>query len=312
VKVRHATSWLIAAAIMAVLLGLPPLLKNYGIYLMALWAIYAMAALGLNLTLGYAGQISLAQAAFLGVGAYASAILTKAGWSLWAVMPVAAALCFLLGIVLGFPALRVQHHYLAFATLGFNAFAYLVFRNEDWLTGGNFGINRIPRPTLLGWSFRGQLDFYYLCLAMLGLLSLAIWLVLRSPWGRAFAALRDNPIRAESVGIDIRAYTLLAFALGSACAGFAGTLLAPLVQFVDPSPFNLNVSLSILLMVIVGGAGRWAGPYLGAALVTLLPEWLRFSDSWYLLIFGIAVIALLAWCPGGLLAIPDRLARRRA
>lgn len=308
----NRAGWIVALAVFGVLVALPLGLKNYGVYLLSLWALYAIAAQGLNLTLGYAGQVSLGQAAFLGIGAYTAAIMLKAGLSFWAALPAAAVLCFAVGLLLGFPALRVQHHYLAFATLGFNGLVYLLIRNEEWLTGGTFGIRRIPRPELLGHSFRSPLDFYYLCLAALVVVTLALWWILRSPWGRAFAALRDNPIRAESLGINIRAYTLLAFAIGAACAGVAGAFYAPLVQFIDPSPFGLTASLAFLLMVVVGGSGRFFGPFLGAALVTLLPEWLRFAESYYLLVYAILVVILMVWCPGGILAIPDKLRAGRA
>jgi branched-chain amino acid transport system permease protein len=308
----NRAGWGIALAALAILISLPHALKSYGIYLLSLWVIYAIAAQGLNLTLGYAGQVSLGQAAFLGIGAYTAALLTKAGFSFWMALPTAAALCFVLGLLLGFPALRVQHHYLAFATLGFNGLVYLVLRNEEWLTGGTFGIRRIARPVLLGIPLRSALDFYYLCLAALVIVTLALWWILRSPWGRAFAALRDNPLRAESLGIDVRAYTLLAFAIGAACAGIAGAFYAPLVQFIDPTPFGLTASLAFLLMVVVGGSGRFFGPFLGAALVTLLPEWLRFAESYYLLVYAILVVILMVWCPGGILAIPDRLRAARA
>ena len=133
--------------------------------------------------------------------------------------------------------------------------------------------------------------------------------LLRSPWGRAFACLRDNPIRAESLGINIVAYTLFAFAIGAAYAGVGGAYFATLVQFIEPGPFHLSVSLMMLLMVIVGGAGRFFGPLLGAAIVILLPEWLRFMKDWYLVVFGLAVVALMIWLPGGLLSIPDRWRR---
>lgn len=309
------------AVLLAALILVPLGLRNYGIYLMTLWALYAIAAMGLNLTLGYAGQISLAQAAFLGIGAYATALLMKAGVPFLAVVPIATAVTFVIGLLLGFPALRVQHHYLAFATLGFNVLVFLVIRNEEWLTGGSMGIGQVmgfagvPRPTIFGISFRPGLNFYYLCLAALCLATLALWLLLRSPWGRAFAALRDNPVRAESLGVDIRAYTLLAFAIGAALAGFAGAFFAPLIQLFDPSPFGLTESLSLLLMVVVGGSGRFWGPMIGAALVTLMPQWLQTllpawmgqTDRWYLFAFGVTVLVLLAWCPGGILAIRDRM-----
>ena len=295
----------LAAALVA--LALVPLgLKNYGIYLMTLWCVYVIAAMGLNLTVGYAGQISLGQAAFLGIGAYTAAILMKAGIAFWFVLPVAALVCFVVGLALGFPALRVQHHYLAFATLGFNVLMYLVMRNEEWLTGGTFGIAGIQRPSLFGFSLDGSLAYFYLTYASTIVLALVMWWVLRSPWGRAFAALRDNPIRAESLGVNITAYTLLAFAIGAAYAGIAGAYFASLVQFIEPAPFHLSASLMLLLMVIVGGAGRFFGPVLGAVIVILLPEWLRFMQNWYLAIFGFAIVALMVWLPGGLLSIPDR------
>ena len=300
----------ILLALALVALALAPMgLKNYGIYLLTLWCVYVMAGMGLNLTVGYSGQMSIGHAAFLGIGAYTAAILMKVGLSFWFVMPLAALICFFVGLALGFPALRVQHHYLAFATLGFNVLVYLFFRNEEWLTGGTFGISGIPRPQLFGLSLDGSAAYFYFTYACTILLALVLWWLIRSPWGRAFAALRDNPIRAESLGVNIMAYTLLAFAIGAAFAGIAGAYFAALVQFIEPAPFSLTASLMMLLMVIVGGSGRFFGPLLGAAIVILLPEWLRFMQDWYLVMFGLAVVALMIWLPGGLLSIPDRLRR---
>ena len=293
-------------------IALAPLgLKNYGIYLLTLWCVYVMAGMGLNLTVGYAGQMSIGHAAFLGIGAYTAAILMKLGLSFWLALPLSALNCFLVGLVIGFPALRVQHHYLAFATLGFNVLVYLTIRNEEWLTGGTFGISGIQRPALFSLSLDSSLNFYYFVLASTILLALVLWWIIRSPWGRAFAALRDNPIRAESLGVNLMAYTLLAFAIGAAFAGVAGAYFAALVQFIEPGPFHLVTSLMMLLMVIVGGSGRFFGPMLGAAIVILLPEWLRFMKDWYLVMFGLAVVALMIWLPGGLLSIPERLRVRR-
>ena len=298
---------ILALAVALIALAFAPLaLKNYGIYLLTLWCVYVMAGMGLNLTVGYAGQMSIGHAAFLGIGAYAAAILMKLGWSFWMVLPVAALLCFAAGLVLGFPALRVQHHYLAFATLGFNVLMFLFFRNEEWLTGGTFGISGIPRPSFLHWSLERSGAYFYFTYASMIVLALVLAWLIRSPWGRAFAALRDNPIRAESLGINIMAYTLLAFAIGAAFAGIAGAYFAALVQFIEPAPFSLTASLMMLLMVIVGGSGRFFGPMLGVAIVILLPEWLRFMKDWYLVMFGLAVVALMIWLPGGLLSIAGR------
>lgn len=304
--------WGRAAAVagMALLIAVPHGLKPYGILLLSQWAVFSVAAVGLNLTLGYAGQVSLAQAAFLGVGAYTSALMTTHGWPLWSALLAASALGFGVGWVLGYPALRVQHHYLAFVTLAFTTLAFLVFRNEAWLTGGVYGINRIPRPSVLGWSTRDPIVFYYFCLAVLLLVLAGMWRLIRSPWGRAFVALRENPLRASSLGVDTRAYTLLAFAIGAGLGALAGALYAPLVQYIDPSSFTLAESLKFLLMVVVGGSGYFLGPLVGAVISVLLPEWLRFTEGWYLILYAVLVMVLMAYCPSGILGLIDRILRR--
>jgi branched-chain amino acid transport system permease protein len=288
--------------------------KRSDVYLLTLTCVYLMATFGLNLTVGYAGQMSLGQAAFFGIGAYHAAILLKMGWPIFVVLPVAGLACFAIGLILGFPALRVQHHYLAFATLGFNVLVFLVMRNEEKITGGTFGISGIPRPSVFGISTEGHIAFFYFTFVSLIILASLLWWLLRSPWGRAFAALRDNPIRAESLGVNITAYTLLAFAIGAACAGIGGVYYATLVEFIEPGPFHFSTSLLMLLAVIVGGSGRFMGPVVGTIIIILLPEllrsssveWLKFMQKWYLAFFGIAVIALMVWLPGGILSFGDR------
>jgi branched-chain amino acid transport system permease protein len=298
----------------ALLLILPQFLKNYGIYLLTYWLIFVIATMGLNLTVGYAGQKSLGQAAFFGIGAYTVAILLKAGVSWWLGLPVAALLCFVVGIGLGFPALRVQAIYLAFATLGFNTAVWLLMRNEEWLTGGTFGINNIARPSLFGMSLEGNRSYYYLVLAFAVGLGVLLLGLLRSPWGKAFTALRDNPIRAESLGVNIRSYTLLSFAIGAAYAGIAGGLFASLVQFIEPAPFAVGASIMMYLMVVVGGPGYFLGPVVGAAVGVVLPEWMRDVPGvadWYLPLFGAAVVLLMIWLPEGLLSLPDRMKAKK-
>lgn len=305
---------------LAVLVAVAAFAKRSEVYLLTLTLVYLMATFGLNLTVGYAGQMSLGQAAFFGIGAYVAAIALKAGLPFLMVLPIAAIACFVVGLALGFPALRVQHHYLAFATLGFNVLVFLVMRNEEKVTGGTFGISSIPRPTILGVSFEGHLAYFYFTLAGLVALAAALWWLLRSPWGRAFAALRDNPIRAESLGVNITAYTLLAFAIGAACAGVGGVYYASLVEFIEPGPFHFSTSLMMLLAVIVGGSGRFFGPVVGTVIIILLPEVLRsssieslkFMQKWYLVFFGLAVVALMIWLPGGILSIADRFGKREA
>ena len=304
---RGLLAGIVLALAAAFLIAAPFGFKPYGIFILSMWAVMTIAAIGLNLTLGYAGQISLAQAAFVGIGAYITAYLTTKGWPFWTTYLIGGGSCFAIGWLLGYPALRVQHHYLAFVTLAFNTLIYLVFRNEEWLTGGIYGITKIPRPDVLGWSMDSPREFYYFCLAHLALVSLATWWLIRSPWGRAFVALRENPMRALSLGVDTRRYTLMAFALGAALGGISGALYAPLVQFVDPTPFALGLSLNLLLMVVVGGSGYLFGPFLGAIVAVLLPEWLRFTQGFYLMGYALLVMILMVFCPAGLLGLVDRL-----
>jgi branched-chain amino acid transport system permease protein len=306
-----------AVAVAAALAAAPFVLKPSGVYLMSYWAVTTIAALGLNLTLGYAGQISLAQGAFVGIGAYTVAIATAHAVPFAAAFVLAGALTFAVGWLLGYPALRVQHHYLAFVTLAFSTVAFLVMRNEEWLTGGVYGINGIARPSLFdigalrelfGWSAAQAraADFYVISLAMLALFSAVLWWIIRSPWGRAFVALRENPTRAVSLGVDTRRYTLMAFAIGSCIGGCAGAVYAPLVQFIEPNSFALGLSLNLLLMVIVGGSGYFLGPFAGGLVAILAPEWLRFTEGYYLLVYALLVMVLMAICPTGLIGLAER------
>lgn len=298
----------VAAAIAAgFAVALPFFLKPFGIYLISMWAVLTIAAIGLNLTLGYAGQVSLAQGAFVGIGAYSVALLMPIGVPFLLALLFGAVLCFAIGWVLGYPALRVQHHYLAFVTLAFGTLVFLVLRNEEWLTGGIYGIAGTERPSLFGWSTDDARRFYFFSLGTLAVLSAAIGWMLHSPWGRAFVALRENPLRALSLGLDTRRYTLMAFAIGSMFGGLAGGLYAPLVQFIEPNSFALAMSFNLLLMVIVGGSGRFFGPFVGALIAVLLPEWMRVAQGYYLMLYAMLVMVLMAFCPSGILGLVERL-----
>jgi branched-chain amino acid transport system permease protein len=287
----------------------PFLLKSYGIYLLSMWAVLSVAAIGLNLTLGYAGQISLAQGTFVGIGAYCVALLVPLGVPYPVAFIGAGVLCFAIGWLLGYPALRVQHHYLAFVTLAFTTLVFLVMRNEEWLTNGIYGINAIPRPVFFGWSTGKPMQFYFFSLGSLAVIAAAIGWMLRSPWGRAFVALRENPIRALSLGVDTRRYTLIAFALGAGLGGLSGALYAPLVQYVEPNSFALGLSFNLLLMVIVGGSGHFFGPLVGALIAVLLPEWTRVTEGYYLIAYATMVMVLMAFCPTGVLGLIQRAAK---
>ncbi|MFM2422034.1 MAG: hypothetical protein RL291_564 [Pseudomonadota bacterium] len=330
-----------AVAAAALALYAPLHLARYGNYTLSLWLVTAIAAMGVNLIMGYAGLKTLAQAGFMGVGAYISALMVKGGklaftlpllgpvtlewlpFSIFTAIFWAFLVTFILGLLIGFPALRVQAHYLGFVTLAFTVLLWLIFRNEEWLTGGVFGIQDVKRPTILGVqmspSRRLYANYTYFIIAMTALVTFAMWWLVRSPWGRAFTALRENPIRAESLGIDVRRYTLLAFAIGCAYGGIAGALYAPLVEFIDPAPFALGPSLLFLLMIVIGGMGSFIGPFIGAAIHVLLPLWLEIAQNrlmqagfkWaehmsYLLVYAVLVMVVIAFFPRGIAGLFEK------
>lgn len=284
--------------------------NRYHMYVVSLIGVYIISLMGLNLTLGYTGQISLGHAAFMGLGAYSVALMTLAGYSFWLAMLLGIAITFCAGLLLGLPSLRVKHHYLALVTLGFGTVVYLLLSNEYEITGGFSGLPGIPRPTLFGLDLSSDVAYYYLVAGFLILLTIVGLWILNSRWGRAFKAIRENDMRAEMVGVSLLAYKLLAFAIGAAYAGISGGLLAPLMRFIDPTSFPVHESFWFLIMLIVGGSGRFEGAFIGAIVVMTLPEFLRGTQQLYFVIFaGITLMLLLFW-PTGLAGLSDVFFRR--
>jgi branched-chain amino acid transport system permease protein len=298
------------------LAALAPLgFEQYKLYVASLTLVYLVMAIGLNLTLGYAGQISLAHGAFMAFGAYAVAILGQRGLPFELGLVLGAALGFGWGLVVGFPALKVKHHFLAMVTLGFNIIVFLVLRNWESLTGGSFGISGVARPAWGALSFRSDRAYYVYMLAWAAVVVGSAYWILHSPWGRAFRAIRENEMRAEALGVSLRNYKLMAFAIGAAYAGIGGALFAPLLGYIDPGAFTLDRSIQFLMMVVMGGLGRFEGPFIGAILVTVLPELLRASEGLYLIFYALAVILMMLFMPKGLVGVWDWIvsgARTRA
>jgi branched-chain amino acid transport system permease protein len=290
-----------------VVLALLPLgFEQYKLYVASLTLVYLVLAIGLNLTLGYAGQISLAHAAFMAFGSYAVAILGQRGLGFELGLLVGATLGFVSGLAVGFPALTVKHHFLAMVTLGFNIIVFLVLRNWESLTGGSFGISGIARPAWGPLRFQSDRAYYLYLLGWAAVVVASAYWILTSRWGRAFRAIRENEMRAEVVGVSLRSYKLMAFAIGAAYAGIGGALFAPLLGYIDPSAYTLDRSIQFLMMVVMGGLGRFEGPFIGAVLVTALPEVLRASEGLYLVIFALAVILMMLFMPKGLVGLWDR------
>ncbi len=298
---------LLPVGLLALLALLPLGFEQYKLYVASLTLVYLVMAIGLNLTLGYAGQISLAHGAFMAFGAYAVAILGQRRLPFELGLALGAALGFGWGLIVGFPALKVKHHFLAMVTLGFNIMVFLVLRNWESLTGGSFGISGIARPAWGAITFRSDRAYYVYMLVWAAVVVSSAYWILGSRWGRAFRAIRENEMRAETLGVSLRNYKLMAFAIGAAYAGVGGALFAPLVGYIDPGAFTLDRSIQFLMMVVMGGLGRFEGPFIGAILVTVLPEVLRASEGLYLVIYALAVILMMLFMPKGLVGVWDRI-----
>jgi branched-chain amino acid transport system permease protein len=312
VVVVTGTRRLLAGGALVVLALLPLAFEQYKLYIASLTLVYLVLAIGLNLTLGYAGQISLGHAAFMAFGAYAVAILGQRGLPFELGLVLGVVIAFGWGLVVGFPALKVKHHYLAMVTLGFNIIAFLVLRNWERLTGGSFGISGIARPAWGPISFASDRAYYLYILGWAAVVVVSAYWILSSRWGRAFRAIRENEMRAAVVGVNLRTYKVMAFAIGAAYAGIGGALFAPLLGYIDPGAFTLDRSIQFLMMVVMGGLGRFEGPFIGAAVVTILPEALRASEGLYLIIYALAVILMMLFMPKGLVGIWDWLVAPRA
>ncbi len=289
--------------------------KNpYNLGLSNLIAIYVMVVLGLNLFIGYAGQISLGHAAFFAIGAYGSAIGTTTWlWPPWPMMALVALTTGGIALAVGLPALKLSGHYLAMATLGFNIVIYTILVQWDSVTGGPSGFAGIPYLSIGALVFDTETSMHYLVwtFAMLSLL-LSLNLV-RSGAGRGLSALAEDEIAAAALGVDIRRAKVKVFVLSAILASLAGSLFAHCYAFVSPDSFNIFVSVDFVIMVVVGGMGSVWGTLFGTALITLLPEWIEALDRYKDIIHGLILVLILLFLPQGLVTgISDAIRSRFA
>jgi branched-chain amino acid transport system permease protein len=259
------------SALLLLLVAAPWLFAEYWLAQLTFVLIYSIAGLGIMLLAGFTGLFSLGHAAFLGVGAYAQAVLTHHGMPFPLALACAAGLSAAVGLVVGLPALRVKGIYLGMATLSFGFIVEEVLARWESVTGGNAGIH-INKPNLFGWVLETGEQFYFLCLIIAVIATLAILNLLRSPTGRAFVAIRDSEISAQSMGIHLAYYKTLSFSLSAALAGVAGALYAHKLQFISPDQFNIMQSIDLLLMIVIGGVGSVHGAFLGAIFLITMPQ----------------------------------------
>jgi branched-chain amino acid transport system permease protein len=300
---------LIKYAVFAIFILLAPLAfsGNYLMNVLVFVGIHTMLAVALNLLLGYAGQISLGHAAFFGLGAYGSGILsTTYDWNPWLAMLVVALVVGGLAFAIGFPILKLKGHYLAMATLGMGIIVYIVFNEWVDITGGPSGFSGIPNLELGPVVFDSDLKNYYLVWTfVLGCVLLSVNLA-NSRIGRAFRAIHDAEVAARVMGVNARLLKVQVFALSAMICAIAGSLYAHVMTFIAPPSFGFNISVELLTMVVIGGLGSIYGSFLGALLLTMLPEFLRFMHDYDIVFYGGLLMVMTIFMPGGLVrGIPD-------
>lgn len=279
------------------------LTSNYQLGIANLALISLLAVLGLNFISGLTGQISFAQAAFAGIGAYLTTFMLKFGVTFAVALPVAALATALFSLVLGMPTLKLRSYYLAMATIGFGEIVRLVLVNWTEVTGGTSGIRNVPPVSFAGYALQGNVPYFYFFLALATVAIVVTARLSRSCFGRAMVATRDSEIAAQILGINTVRVKLLAFFLSAFFAAIGGGLYASYVGYISPDQFNNQASVLYFTMLVVGGSGTIAGVVLGTVLLSFLPEALRFLGEWYLIVYGCAVIIFIIVVPTGLVGL---------
>ncbi len=311
-KIRFS---LITAAML--LMGFYPFYSGmYNTNVMISALIYIMLGLGLNIVLGLGGMLHLGHAAFFAVGAYTYGLFFKfagkffveaginTGWMFWIALPAGGIMAALFGVLLSLPVLRLRGDYLAIVTLAFGEILKMVLQNWGSVTGGATGISLIPRPWLFGITVTPRMAaiyIYYIVFAFVIISIISVSRLENSRIGRAWEAMREDEIACQAMGIDLVRNKLLAFVLGSVWAGVAGVLFASQTTYINPDSFTIWESILILCVVVLGGTGSISGVILGALIIKLLPEYMRAFAQYRLLIFGLALVLMMIFRPGGII-----------
>jgi len=308
--------WIGWALLLVAAVVLPFLVKNYRVFQFNLVLVYAVAILGLNILTGFNGQISLGHGAFYAIGAYGAAVLMdRVGMPYWATLPLAGVLCFVLGFLMGFPALRLAGHYLAVATLGL-ALAVpqlLKYKHLEAYTGGVQGIVLVkPDPPFtfrfLGQPFNADRWLYFFTLAVTIVMFVLAWNLLRGRVGRALIAIRDHPIAAAVMGINLPLFKSLTFGVSAAFTGVAGALGAIVIAFVSPDSFLITLSIFLLVGMVVGGLASIPGAFFGAIFIQFVPNIAdELSKSAPAAIYGVLLIVLMYLMPTGVMGMVRKL-----
>lgn len=300
-------------AFLVLLLAMPKIARNdYQVRILNMTGLYILISLGLNIAMGYCGQINLAMGAFWGVGAYTAALLNvNFKWPFWLTLPAAMVVSAIIGMVVALPSLKVRSHYLAIVTLGLGEVINIILVNEEKITRGAMGIPGIKRPSLFGLAINSEQKYYYLVLAAVILGYLIARQITRHRFGRAFRAIRDDFVAAKAMGVNTGFYQILAIVISAVYAGVAGVLFAHLNTYISPDIFEFRSTLFVLTMTMVGGMGNLLGSLVGGVLV-ILQEVLRTFRDWQLVFYGVAVVLVVLFFPGGVMGIARRWRERQA
>ena len=290
---------------------------NYLLHILILICIYIILAVSLNIISGYGGLLSLAHAAFFGVGAYTAALLSlHYGTPFLANIIAAAVLAAVVGAAVGAPSLRLHGDYFILATFGLQIIIFSVMNNWVDFTGGPMGLPGIPQPNLFGWEVDTHPEFLALSLGLAALTFSFAHRLVSSPFGRVLKAVREDEVFAQSLGKNVAKYKLVVFATGAALASVAGVLYAQYITFIDPTSFTLLESIFILSVVIIGGAGNLWGSVVGAVMLVSIPELLRFvgmpsaiAANMRQILYGALLVLFMMYRPQGM--IGEHLFRRR-
>ena len=312
-KKSSILKWILIGAVACLLLAFPAFAKSsYQVHIVNNIGIWLLLSLGLNIAMGYGGQFNLALGALWGVGAYTAALLqTRLGVPFWINLPLGIIAAATMAALVGLPSFKVRSHYLAIVTIGLGEVINLFLVNQDELTGGALGINRIKPPSLFGFPIDTNERFYYLILIMVILGYLIGRQIVGHRIGRAFRALRDDFQAARAMGVNTGFYQILAFAISGAYAGAAGVLFAHWNSYISPDIFEFKSALIVLTMIMIGGMGSLPGSVVGTVLLLVLNEYLRVFERWQLVGYGVAIIVVVLFVPGGVVELVRRFGSLR-
>ncbi len=277
--------------------------------LMVFVGIFSIITIALCLLMGYAGQISLGHASFFGLGAYISGIVTtKYGVNPWLCLLMGMALSAVVAVIIGAPSLKLRGHYLAMATLAFCIIITIVFNENVAWTGGPDGLAFIPGLAFFGHSIDSVTKYYYLVWSIVILVLLLSLNIIRSRVGRALRSIHGNELAAGTIGVNVSKYKIWVFVISAVLASVAGSLYAHYLNFINPASFDLFVSIKFLIMIILGGMHSLWGAIVGAALITFLGyEWLHYFEDAEVMIYGIIILVIIIFLPGGLVSLPGKV-----